>query len=104
MLRDRRDILIGKLTKVAPSHPHLFSSTTIVVTSKLSTLNSTNSKVHHIPIDNAFRSAMTTDKINNSMSSQAEVEVKQIDGESKAQRGKESKIVISADHAVRPPV
>ena len=47
---------------------------------------------------------MTADKIIKSMSSQAEVEVKQIDGESKVQRGEESKIVIPPDHAVRKPV
>jgi hypothetical protein len=39
-----------------------------------------------------------------SMSSQAEVEVKQIDGESEVQRGEESKIEIPADHAVRTAV
>ncbi|EDQ99619.1 uncharacterized protein LACBIDRAFT_316305 [Laccaria bicolor S238N-H82] len=43
---------------------------------------------------------MTADNIINSMSSsQAEVEVKQIDGETEVQRGEESKIAIPSDHA-----
>jgi hypothetical protein len=87
-----------------PSHILLFSTTTIVVISKPFNLNSTISKVRHAPTDNAFQIVMNADKILNSMSSQSEVEVKQIDGESEVQRGEESELVILTAHLVRTPV
>lgn len=47
---------------------------------------------------------MSADKLVNSMSSQSEGEVKQIDGESEVQRGEESEIANLEAHWVRPPV
>ena len=82
---------------------HLFSTATIIV-SKLSNLNSTNSKVRHDSIDNAFRSATSADKFIDSMSSQTEVEVNQIDGGPEVQMGEELRIKIPEAYWVRTPV
>ena len=93
---------MGKQAKAVPLH--LFSTATIILVSKLSNLNSTNSKVRHDPIDNAFRLATSADKIINSMSSQTEVEVNQIDGGPEVQMGEELRINIPEAYWVRTPV
>ena len=91
----------GKQARAVPLH--LFCTPTIILLSKLSNLNSTNSKVHH-DTDNAFRLATSADKIIDSMSSQTEVEVNQIDGGPEVQMGEELRIKISEAHWVRTPV